>query len=66
MNQKDRETLYNTSPNTQRIIVTDGHVDFLKHFKYLASYISFDLTDDYNIDKRILTANKSMGSLKHF
>jgi hypothetical protein len=46
--------------------VTDGHVDFVKYFKYLGSYISFDLMDDYDIDKRIVAANKSMGSLKHF
>jgi hypothetical protein len=46
--------------------VADGYVDFVKHFKYLASYISFDLTDDYNIDKRIAAANKPMGSLKNF
>ncbi len=66
MNQKERENLYDTSPNTQRIKVADGHVDFVKHFKYLRSYISFDLTDDYDINKRIAVANKSMGSLKHF
>ncbi len=46
--------------------VADSHVDFVKHFKYLGSYISFDLTDDYDIDKRIAAANKSMGSLKQF
>ncbi len=66
MNLKERENLYDTSPNTQRIEVADGHVDFVKHFKYLGSYISFDLTDDYDINKRIAAANKSMGSLKHF
>jgi hypothetical protein len=66
MNEKERETFYDTSPNTHRIAVADGHVDFVKHFKYLGSYISFDLTDDCDIDKRIAAANKSMGSLKHF
>jgi hypothetical protein len=66
MNQKERENLYDTSPKIQRIKVADGHVDFVKHFKYLGSYISFDLTNDYDINKRIAAANKSMGSLKHF
>ncbi len=66
MNQKERENLYDTSPNTQRIPVADGHVDFVKHFKYRGSYISFDLMDDYDINKNIAAANKSMGSLKHF
>ncbi len=51
MNQKVRENHYDTSPNTQRIEVADGHVDFVKHFKYLGSYIFFDLMDDYDIDK---------------
>jgi hypothetical protein len=50
MNQKERENLNNTSPNTQRIEVADGHVDLVKHFKYLGSYISIDLMDDYDID----------------
>jgi hypothetical protein len=50
MSQKERETLYNASPNTQQIMTADGFVDFVKHFKYLVSYISFDLTNDFNID----------------
>jgi hypothetical protein len=66
MNQKERETLYDTSSDTQRITVADDYVDFVKHFKYLGSYITFDLTDGYNIDKRIAAASKSMESLKHF
>jgi hypothetical protein len=66
MNQKERENLYSTSPNTQITKMADGHVDFVKHFNYLGSYIPFDLTDDYDIDKRIAAANKSMGSPKHF
>ena len=66
MSQKEREILYDASPNTQRIVIADGFVDFVKHFEYLGSYVSFDLTDDFDIDKRISAANKSMGSLKHF
>ena len=66
MRQKEREALYNDSPNTQQIIVADGFVDFVKHFKYLGSYISFNLTDNFDINKRIAAANKSMGLLKHF
>ena len=66
MSQKERETLYDNSPNTRRMMIADGFVDFVKHFKYLGSYVSFDLTDDFDIDKRIAAANKSMGSLKHF
>ena len=65
MSQKERETLYDNSPNTRRMMIADGFIDFVKHFKYLGSYVSFDLTDDFDIDKRIAAANKSMGSLKH-
>ncbi len=57
ISQKERETLYDASPNTQRIMVVDGFVDFVKHLKYLGSYVSFDLTDDYDIDKRLAAAN---------
>jgi hypothetical protein len=45
--------------------VADGFVDFVKHFKYLGSYISFDLTNDYDINHQIAIANKAMGALKH-
>jgi hypothetical protein len=66
MSQKERESLYNASPNTQSVMISNGFVDFIKHFKYLDSYISFDLTDDYDINKRLAAANKSMESLKYF
>ena len=66
MSQKEREIPYDASPNTPKIMIADGFIDFVKHFKYLGSYLSFDLTDDYDIDKQIAAANKSTGSLKHF
>ena len=66
MSQNEREALYDNSPNTQQIMIADGFVDFVKHFKYLGSYVSFDLIDDCNIDKQIAAANKSVGLLKHF
>ena len=50
MSQKEREALYDFSHKTNRINVADGFVDFVKHFKYLGSFISFDLTDDLDID----------------
>jgi hypothetical protein len=65
MSQKEREALYNFSQKTNRIKVADEFVDFVKHFIYLGSFISFDLTDDFDIDHRISTANKAMGALKH-
>jgi hypothetical protein len=47
-------------------MVADGFVDFVKHFKYLGSYISFHLSDDYDSNKCLAAANKWMGLLKHF
>jgi hypothetical protein len=47
-------------------MIADSFVDFIKYLTYRGSYVPFDLTDDFDIDKRIAAANKSMGSLKHF
>ena len=64
MCQKQREQLYIASLATDRIHLPDGSfVDFTAHFKYLGSYASFDLRDDYNIDRRIITANSAFGAL---
>ena len=51
---------------TNRVNVADGFVDFTPYFKYLGSYVSFDLTDDYDIDVRISKASQMMGALKLF
>jgi len=66
MSQKEREKLYDDSPITNRAHSPDGFLDFCKHFKYLGSYISFDLTDDFDVNHRLKTANQAMGALKHF
>jgi hypothetical protein len=46
------------------IDIEDGCVTFCQHFKYLSSYISFGLTDDYDIKQRLTLATQSMGTLK--
>jgi hypothetical protein len=68
MSPQQRETLYWNSPITNRInIDEDGaFIDFTAHFKYLGSFISFDLTDDMDINNRITKANQAMGALRHF
>ena len=58
------ELLYNNLEETAPIPVSDGQVTFSRHFKYLGSYISFCLCDDYNIDKHIAAAPQFMGALK--
>ncbi|EJK51436.1 hypothetical protein THAOC_29389, partial [Thalassiosira oceanica] len=51
---------------TQPIAVKDGFVTFTMHFKYLGSFISYNLRDDFDIDLRIKRAGQAMGALKHF
>ena len=36
------------------------------HSKYLVSFLSYNLQDDYDISSRILQANKSFGAMKEF
>jgi hypothetical protein len=61
---KYEEDLYDQLDETQPIQVEDGYVTFCCHFKYLGSFISFGLCDDYNIEKQVTAATQSMGALK--
>ena len=55
---------YDTCEETKQIVFPNGHtVDFTKHFKYLGSFVSYTLKDDYEIDKRIKKAKQQMGAL---
>jgi hypothetical protein len=49
----------------QNIAVEDGFITFCCHFRYLGSFISFSLCDDYDIKKRVTSATQSMGALKN-
>ena len=60
----DRDT--DTKDQTQPIAVKDGFVTFTVRFKYLGSFISYNLRDDFDIDLRIKKAGQAMGALKHF
>jgi len=57
--------MYFNSDNTNCIYLEDGtsYIDFIAHFKYLGTYISFDLTDDFDIKHRITKASQEMGRL---
>ena len=57
---------YFSLDQTQPIAVKDGFVTFTMHFKYLGSFISYNLRDDFDIDTRIKKAGMAMGALKHF
>ena len=67
MTAQQRENLYWQLPNTKRIELDDdgAFIDFTAHFKYLGSYISFDLTDNRDIRNCITKANQAMGALRH-
>jgi hypothetical protein len=59
------EELYNKLDEMQPIQVEDGYVTFCCHFKFLGSFISFGLCDDYNIEKQVTATTQSMGALKN-
>ena len=52
-------------PETQRVKLDDGYLEFTKHFPYLGSFISYNLKDNFDISKRILKAFQNMGMLKN-
>ena len=60
------ETRYFGLDETKPFAVKDGFVTFTMHFKYLGSFISYNLRDDFDIDTRIKKAGMAMGALKHF
>ena len=61
------EIYYDKDIETDDIIVDkDGFITFTKYFKYLGSFISFILNDDYDIDEGVKKAYQSMGDLKLF
>ena len=43
-----------------------GYSTFCKHFKYLGTWVSYSLRDDYDTSKRIAAANAAMGALEKF
>jgi hypothetical protein len=62
--KEHEEMLYNALEETKSIVIGDGYLTFCCHFKYLGSYVSFGLCDDYGINKRITSASQVMGALK--
>ena len=47
------DKIYDDLEETQDLAIADGFVSFTRHFKYLGSYISYNLRDDYDIESRI-------------
>jgi hypothetical protein len=57
--------LYDALDETLPINVDDGFVTFCWHFKYLRSFVSFSLCDDFDIKNQVMAATQSMGALKN-
>ena len=58
---------YDNAEYTKPILVDEsGMITFTRHFKYLGSYISYSLKDDYDIEHRISQASAVMGDLNNF
>ena len=63
----DLQLLYDTADETKPILLRDDcKIIFKKEFKYLGSWVSFQLTDQVDIKARISKASKALGALTFF
>jgi hypothetical protein len=60
------DACYDIIDETQSVNVKDRFMTYTKHFKYLGSYISYSLQDDYDIKSRIAAATKAFGAMTKF
>ena len=52
---------------TQHIFFKDSScISLTRNFKYIGLWISYDLSDSYNILSRIKKANQAIGAVKYF
>ena len=70
-NGKKKQKIYDQRYNDAEEIKTNligesGMITFTRHFKYLGSYISYSLKDDYDIEHRISEASAAIGDLNKF
>ena len=63
---KGGEREYKEANDTNIITVSDVFVTFIKHFRYLEFFVSYNLHDDYDVDRRLVSDSSSMRSLNHF
>ena len=58
---------YDEAEETEPILISEsGMITLTRHFKYIRSYISYSLKDDYDIGHRISQASSAMGYLNNF
>ena len=60
------ERLYEECAETNEVPMAGGFVSYCCHFKYLGSWMSYNLRDDYDINMRIESASKSFAVLRSF
>ena len=59
--------MYEDTQETKPILIGEFvMITFSRHFKYLRSYISYSLRDDYDIEHRIYQSSATMGSINSF
>ena len=59
--------MYDDTNKTKPILIGEfGMITFTRQFKYLVSYISYSLKNDYDIEHRISQASAAMGALNSF
>ena len=51
---------------TKKIVLKKGHITFYRHFKYLGTWVSYNICNDVNVHTRIANANAAMGKLQPF
>ena len=57
---------YDNLPDTAIVNFKEGNATFTRHFNYLGSYISYNLRDDHDVDRRIAATSASMGGLSSY
>jgi hypothetical protein len=63
---KDTEGfIYDNLTETKNVPIADGFISFTRTFRYLGSWISYNLRDDDDVNARIAAANAAMGALKN-
>ena len=60
------DTSYDEANETNRITVSDGFLTFTKHFRYIGSFVSYNICDEHDGDGRLDSVSSSMGELDHF
>ena len=61
-----KDIQYGQLEETQQVDLVNGFVTFTKHFKYLDSYISYNLIDYFDIEYRSVSATNAMVDIKNF